>query len=182
MSMNDIKPRFTNIYATCKLSAEMICKTLAYQYDMEFNCGLISMVYGENNGSKMIPNIVLSNLLQGKESNLVPAETIYDLIYVKDVADAFFAIGEKGINQKTYYVGHPKLSTFGEIFNHIRDLINPQGILNFGVYPDTNMIDYSLIDLEMLEKDTGFVPKYDFDKSIIDTAEWLKNNVVFRRD
>lgn len=173
MSQHNIKPRYTNIYAMCKLSAEMICKTLAYQNGIEFNCGLISMVYGENNSSKMIPNIVICNLLKNNVSNLVPAETPYDLIYVHDVADAFIAIGEKGINQKTYYIGHTELSTFGKLFEDIRDIVNPKGVLNFGVFPDSNAIDYSLINLDELKKDTGYEPKYDFKQSIRNTANWL---------
>ena len=177
MSLDNFQPRFTNIYAMSKLSAEMMCKTLAYQYGIEFNCGLISMVYGENNGSKMIPNIVIGNLLQNKETNLVPAETVYDLIYVKDVAKGFISIAEKGINQKTYYVGHSNLSTFGELFTKIKEIINPNGVLNFGVYQDTNAIDYSLINLKALEEDTGFEPSYDFTESIVNTANWLKSTL-----
>ena len=44
----DIKPRYTNIYGTAKLAAEMICKTLAYQEHIEFNCGLIAMNFGRS--------------------------------------------------------------------------------------------------------------------------------------
>ena len=176
-SMEKIEPRFTNIYSMCKLSAEMICKTLAYQYGIEFNCGLISMVYGEGNYSMMVPNVVILNLLQNKESNLVPYNTNYDLIYVGDVAKAFHAIGEKGINQKTYYVGHPNISSFGLIFDHIKSIINKNGVLNYGVYEDKTMIDYSLIDTSSLFKDTGFMPTNDFDKTVASTAKWLSCNL-----
>lgn len=175
MTMDSFQPRYTNIYATSKLSAEMICKTLAFQNSIEFNCGVISMVYGENNFSKMITNVVLENLIRNKESNLIDADTIYDIIYVEDVANAFIAIGEKGINQKTYFVGHENLSTFGKIFNEIKKIVNPNGILNFGVYKDVNAIDYDLIDRSALRLDTNFVPNTDFKNSIINTANWLKN-------
>lgn len=177
MTLDHFQPRFTNVYAMSKLCAEMMCKTLAYQNKIEFNCGLISMVYGENNGSKMVPNIVIGNLLTGKDSNLVPADVPYDLIYVHDVADGFIAIGENGIDQKTYYVGHQQLSTFGEIFTKIRDILNPNGKLNFGVYPDTNAIDYSLMNLSGLYDDTRYEPSYDFEESIRNTANWLKTTL-----
>ena len=170
-----IEPRYTNIYATSKICAEMICKTLAFQNGIEFNCGLIAMVYGENNGSNMVPNVVMRNLLANKESNLISRDILYDLIYVRDVARMFIAIAEKGINQKTYYVGHSQLSTFGELFEMIKEVINPKGILNFGVYPGTTFIDYSLIGVSDLEKDTGCLPIYDFKKAILETAKWLEN-------
>ena len=181
MSLDYFEPRYTNIYAMAKLSAEMMCKTLAYQNKIEFNCGLISMVYGENNYSMMIPNIVISNLLQNKESNLIDYNTKYDVIYVEDVANAFIAIADKGVNQKTYYIGHSNLSTFGEIFTKVKSLINPNGVLNFGVYKDTTIIDYSLIDIAALKNDTNFEPTYNFDKSILSTANWIKNNLLGRK-
>lgn len=174
---HDIEPRYTNIYAMSKLSAEMIGKTLAFQNGIEFNCGLISMVYGPNNYSLMVPNVVMLNLLQNKPSNLIDYNIDYDMIYVDDVADAFIAIAEKGTNLKTYYVGHPRLSKFGDIFTKVREIINPQGILNFGVYPNKTDINYKLIDLESLLNDTGFSPIMDFKTTIIETSSWLKENI-----
>lgn len=177
MSCDSFEPRYTNIYSMAKLSSEMMCKTLAFQNNIEFNCGLISMVYGEKNFSKMVPNVVITNLLKGEESNLVEYNTKYDLIYVEDVADAFLHIGEKGKSQKTYYVGHSKLSTFGDIFTNIKNIVNPNGKLNFGVFKDKTCIDYELIDISSLERDTGFVPKTDFKESIIKTSKWLKEKM-----
>lgn len=174
MEQDSIEPRYTNIYAMAKLSAEMMCKTIAYQNKIDYNCGIIGMVYGENNKSMMVPNVVIKNLLENKESNLIAENTPYDLVYVKDVADAFFKIAIKGINQKSYYIGHRQLSTFGELFNKIKNILNPNGILNFGVFPDTSKIDYSKIRLDDAYKDLGFEPSYDFAETIISTANYLK--------
>lgn len=173
----NVQLRYTNIYSMSKLTAEMICKTLAYQNNIEFNCGLISMVYGENNKSMMLPNVIIKNLLLNQESNLVDRNLPYDLIYVEDVADAFIAIGEFGINQKTYYVGHSYLSTFGEIVEKIKNILNPNAKINYGTYPSTNAIDYSLINLEELYNDTGFQPTSDFNLAILNTAAWLKKEL-----
>jgi nucleoside-diphosphate-sugar epimerase len=177
MSLDRFEPRYTNIYAMAKLSSEMMLKTLAYQNKIDFNCGLISMVFGENNVAKTVQNVVLNNLLSNKESNLVSKKAKFDLIYVEDVANAFIIIGEKGFNQKTYYIGHHTISTFGEIFDEIRAIINPKGVLNYGVYKDENNIDYSLIKLDALKEDTGFEPVCDFKESILKTANWLKTTL-----
>lgn len=176
---SDIEPRYTNVYAMSKLSAEMIGKTIAYQNNIEFNCGLISMVYGPNNYSLMVPNVVMLNLLNGKPSNLIDYNINYDLIYVDDVARAFIAIAEKGLNLKTYYVGHTKLARFGDFFVKIRDIIDKKGILNFGIYPNKANINYNLINLGELNEDTGFAPTEDFDETIIKTCKWLKQNMSF---
>lgn len=172
-------PRYTNIYATSKLAADMIGKTLAYNNNLEFNTGLIAMVYGENNKSRMIPNIVLSNLIYNRESNLIAADTPYDLVYVGEVAEAFYHIGLEGKNMKTYYVGHKEIKTFKEIFDNIRDIVNPKGILNYGKYESTNAINFDLIDREALFVDTNYVEQNNFEENIINTAKWVKESGVF---
>ena len=178
--MQSFSPRFTNIYATSKLAAEMIGKTLAYNYGIEYNCGIIGMVYGENNHSRMIPNIVMSNLLYNRETNLIDGNTPYDIVYIDDVCDAFIAIADKGVNFKTYYIGHSEISTFKNIWDQVRDIINPNGILNYGFYKETNAIDYSLINSNELFLDTGFKPSIDFKKSIINTVKWIEESGEFK--
>ena len=61
MTLDEIKPRYANIYATSKITAEMICKTLAYQNGIEFNCGLIPTIFGEGNKSDTLINVLINN-------------------------------------------------------------------------------------------------------------------------
>jgi len=179
-NQHEFSPRFTNIYATAKLASEMIGKTLAFNYGIDFNCGIIGMVYGENNHSKMIPNIVMSNLLYNRETNLIDGNTPYDIIYINDVCDAFIAIAEKGVNFKTYYVGHRQTRTFKEIWDEVRKIINPSGVLNYGFYKEVNAIDYSLINMNELFIDTGFEPTTDFKMSIQNTIKWIEESGEFK--
>lgn len=165
--------RYTNIYSSSKLTAEVMCKTFAYNLDIEFNTGIIAMVYGENNNSRMIPNVVMSNLINGKESNLVDPDLPFDMIYVDDVCKAFYAIGLKGINFKTYYIGSGKITTFKQVFDKVRDIINPNGIINYGYYKEKPSIVYDFIDVNELYNDTGFIPDSSFEESIKITTKWL---------
>ncbi len=166
--------RYTCIYGAAKVAADMMCKTLAHYHDINYNSGLVCMAYGEGNRSKMLPNIVINQFNKGIRPKLVEAENEYDLIYIKDIVDAFIAIAEKGIDQKSYYVGHRDKRTFGEIIGSIRDVLAPDMELIFGEYKETSDMDYSLIDRDALFRDTGFECKADFRESILKTAEWVK--------
>ena len=168
------EPRYTCIYATAKLTSELMCRTLAYQLGIEYSAGLVCMAYGERNYSPMLANIVLEQLLNGEEPKLISGENYYDLVYVDDVAAAFQAIGERGVNQKSYYVGHRKLKKFKDLFAEVRDIVNPSIQLRFGEYQDTSNLDYTKIDLDSLYRDTGFECKADLRESILKTAQWLK--------
>ncbi len=168
------EPRYTCIYSTAKLTSELMCRTLAYQLGIEYNAGLVCMVYGEHNYSPMLANVVLKQLMNGEEPKLISGENYYDLIYVDDVANAFQAIGERGVNQKSYYVGHRKLKLFKDLFTNVRDIVNPGVQLRFGEYQDTSNLDYSKIDLNSLYCDTGFECKSNLKESILKTVQWLK--------
>lgn len=174
LNMNSIEPRYTCIYATCKLASEMICKTLAFNCGIEYSAGLISMAYGEGNMSKMLPNVIIKKFIDNETPNLVTGNNKYDIIYIDDIVNAFVLIGEKGVNQKSYFIGHRKLKTFKEIVTDMKNVINPDLKLIFGEYKDTLDMDYALIDLDALYNDTGFECKADFKKSILKTAEWVK--------
>lgn len=171
------KPRYTCIYASAKLVAELMCRTLAYQNNISYNAGSVCMAYGENNHSEMLPNIVLRQLLNGEEPQLIEGKNHYDLVYVEDVAAAFEAIGERGIDHRSYYIGHRNLRTFKELLCEVRDIINPDVQLRFGAFQDTSSMDYSKIDLDALYRDTGFECKADFKESILKTAQWLKQEM-----
>lgn len=174
LNLDSIEPRYTCIYATCKVASEMICKTLAFNHGIQYNAGLIAMAYGEGNNSKMLPNVIIKKFINNELPKLVTGDNKYDLIYIDDIVNAFIYIGEKGVNQKSYYVGNRNLKTFKEIVTDVKNIINPDLKLVFGEYKDTLDMDYSLIDLDALFYDTGFECKSDFRESILKTAEWVK--------
>jgi nucleoside-diphosphate-sugar epimerase len=173
----NIKPRYTCIYATSKLASEMICKTLSYNYGIEYNAGLIAMGYGEGKKQNVLPNVIIKNFINGEIPKLIEGNNLYDLIYIDDIVNAFILIGEKGVNQKSYYIGHRNLKTFKEIVTDVKNVVNPNLELVFGEYKDTLDMDYSLVDLDALYNDTGFECKSDFNESVLLTADWVKANL-----
>lgn len=172
------KPRGVSIHVASKINAEIVARTLCYQYGIEFNCGLIAMAYGEENRSKMIPNIIISSLLRGVTPKLIPGHNLYDMVYVADIVNAFDAIGLKGVNLQTYYIGHDNKNTFQDLAKEIGNIINPNIKLEFGSYPEDNAINYELIDRSLLTKDTGWRPTADFKRSVLSTAKWIKESGI----
>ncbi len=172
------EPRYTYIYSAVKQVSEAICKTLAHNHSIVFNTGRIAMAYGENNRSKMVTNVVMKNLISGTPCKLVEGTNLYDMIYIDDIAEAFYAIGERGVDMKSYYVGHRQIRTFREIIEDIAEILNPGCPLLFGEYPDVpSGVRYENIDLDALYRDTGFECTADFRESILKTAAWVKENL-----
>lgn len=171
------EPRYTCIYSTGKTAAGLICRTLAYNLGIEYSGALIPMPYGENNYSEQLVNVVINSLNNGVSPKLVEGNNLYDLVYIQDIADALIAIGEKGKNQKEYYVGHRKLKTFKEWMLEIRDILAPNIKLKFGEYKDNQQIDYDTVDLEALYRDTGWQCRYELKDKLLQTAQWVKENL-----
>lgn len=172
------EPRYTCIYSTGKTAGGLICRTLAYNLGIDYCAGLIPMPYGENNKSKQLVNVVLDALNNKRPPKLVEGNNLYDLVYIDDIVDALIAIGRKGCNGKEYYVGHRKLKTFRQWIIEMRNIIAPEVELRFGEYTDNQQIDYSMVDLDLLYRDTGFECHADFAEKIKATAEWLKKNPI----
>lgn len=169
------EPRYTYIYSSTKQISEAIGKTLAYYNSIDFCCGRIAMAYGENNSSKMLPNVVINSLINNKPVKLIEGKNLYDMVYISDIADAFLAIGKSGVNMKSYYIGHRNLKSFRAIIEEIASILNPDCPLLFGEYPDVQSgINYNEIDKNALYNDTGFECKADFRESILKTAQWVK--------
>lgn len=173
--MSGRPPRYTCIYSSSKAAAEVICKTVASNNGIEYSAGLTTMAYGENNRSMMLPNVVMKQLLRGESPKLIEGNIPYDMIYIDDIARAFYAIGELGVNLRSYYVGHRELRTFREYMVDLGSIVAPEVPLLFGAYPNDNSSrNYDMIDREALYQDTGFECSADFKQSIQRTAEWLQ--------
>ena len=175
MNNERFEPRNTCIYASAKVAADMICRTLAHNAGMEFCSALIPLPYGIGNASRQLINTVIKNCYTGQPSKLITGNNQYDIAHISDVSRALYCIGESGKTMKSYYIGHRELKTFREVVTQIRDAINPKAELRFGEYKDSLNMDYSYTDLDELYNDTGFQCEADFVKTIREQAEWLKS-------
>ena len=71
------------------------------------------------------------------------------------------------------YVRHAGRRTFREWMEGMAPAINPAIRLRFGEYNDHLDLDYSLLDLNALHNETGYLPEADFEESIQEMAECL---------
>lgn len=174
MLSDEGQPRYSCIYGTAKTCAALLCRIIAEQKGMEWNTAVLSSIYGVGDKSKMIENVLIQSFLAGVRPKLVTGDHLYDSTYVEDAVSGLLAIAEYGQSNKTYYVGHRQLKTFRELVCEIRDVLAPDMELKFGEYPGVTSIDYSLIDVDALYRDTGFECQIGIPDGIRRTADWLQ--------
>ena len=173
----DFRPRTTCIYATAKTALELIIKTLATKHETEYVATMIPMPYGEGNRSMQLFNVVMKALLDGKSPSLIEGNNLYDMVYIEDIVGAFIAVAEKGKSGRSYYVGHRELRTFRSWIEEIRDIVAPNVELKFGEYKDPLDMDYSMVDLDLLYKDTGYECRTQLSDILPNLAIWIKDNI-----
>ena len=174
LDQNICYPRSTCVYAAAKLTAEMMCKTLAAQNQIEFNCGLFANIIGPGDYSHRSTNSILNCFLKNEVPKLVKGEGLNDWLYIKDAVRLIEAMGEYGVNMKTYYIGHISLWPLRKIIEHARDVVAPQLELTFGAIADQFLTNYSYISTDELYKDTGCKATYSFEQAVRETAAWVK--------
>lgn len=165
---------YSSIYGLSKTCAENFIKSILLKSNIKYNTVFFTNVFGIGDYSNRTANLFISNLMNGKNLDLIEGNNLYDWVYIDDVVAGIKTVLEFGNDKKDYYIGHKLLRTFKDIITDVRDYINPNSKLNFGKYEDDTYIDYQEIDLCSLYNDTGFEVKADFKESILKTAEWLK--------
>ena len=87
------------------------------------------------------------------------------------------AIGEKGIANRTYYIGSQNPKPLKEFLYELRDQINPNIEIGLGEIPFNGVsLTYNEFNVHAVKEDTGFVPTVSFAEGIQNTIEWIKEN------
>ena len=168
-------PGIEHIYGSTKMASYMVGMPLAVHYGIEFIWGEITNAYGVGDTSNRLINYTLRNVLMHETPKFTQATQNYDFIYIDDVAEAFLQLGEKGKAFHRYCIGSAEARPLKEYLTAIQNVLAPDLPFEFGSIPYTGVgLPLSEFDCTMLEQDTGFKAKIDFEVGIKDTFEWLK--------
>ena len=154
-------------YGVAKYTAGKLSRLLCSQLDMQFNWVRILSTYGPADSAHTLIMYTIHELLSGRSPEFTKCEQIWDYLYCDDAARAFLAVGEKGIDGKTYPLGSGNGRKLSEYLEIIRDIIAPDIPLQFGkkdYYPHQPM--YLCADISDLTNDTGWKPEISFEEGI----------------
>lgn len=156
----------------CRLILEDYCKNIGQQFVwMQF-----SNIYGVGNKTGNLVSYTLGELMTGNEATFGPALQPYDFIYVDDLIEAVYRLGEKETNKAFYYIGSGSPRQLKEYLLRIGELAGYADKIGIGIRPDDG-IKYSM-DMFCNDDLVDAIGEYvstDFDNGINKTIEWLKN-------
>lgn len=156
----------------CRLILEDYCKNIGLQFVwMQF-----SNIYGVGNKTGNLVSYTLGELMTGNEATFGPALQPYDFIYVDDLIEAVYRLGEKETNKAFYYIGSGSPRQLKEYLLRIGELAGYAAKIGIGIRPDDG-IKYSMNMFcnDDLVDAVGEYVSTDFDNGINKTIEWLKS-------
>ena len=173
----DATPGINTLYCSAKVAADYMARTVAGALGVKYIRAVISNIYGPGELSPRLVNTSIRRMLNGEHCAFSAGEQIYDFIYIDDAAKTFVAIGEKGITNRTYYIGSQNPKPLKEFLLELRDQVDPSIEIGLGELQFNGVsLTYNEFDIHAVKNDTGFVPDVDFATGIRNTIAWIREN------
>ena len=160
-------PTPSDLYSATKVATRDICSTLCKQYSIEMIWTLITSIYGPGRDDNNLISYVIKSLLQGKKTSCTKLEQQWDYIYIDDLITALYLVGQYGKKGCIYPIGSGEHRHLYEYIEIIHQLTNPDIPIGIGDIPyKSSIIDNQIMDISLLQQDTGFVPQFTFQEGI----------------
>jgi len=154
-------------YGIAKYAAGKFAKIECEKLNLEYIWVRILSVYGIYDNDDTLIKTFIYNCKNNYPMPLGPCTHIWDYLYEDDAGRAFFAIGEKGLNEKIYCLGSGIGKPLKEYLEIIKNMINPDYIPQYGEIPYVEKsVNYLCADISELTCDTGWKPEVEFKEGI----------------
>ena len=154
-------------YGFAKLCAGQMTRAYAHQVGLEHVWLRLLSIFGPHDGKNSMIAQTIVQFQNGQSPEFTAGEQVWDYVYSKDAARAFYYAARNGIDGKTYVLGSGSERPLREYLESLRDLISPSLVLKFGARPYAeNQIMFLAADSSSLVQDTGYWPLYTFEEGI----------------
>ncbi len=161
-------------YGMAKLCAGYMSRYKAQSEGLKHIWVRVLSVYGPYDNE----NSMVASTIRKLKDNVIPeftkGEQNWDYIYSRDAAAAFFLLGDKGIDGKTYVLGSGKIRKLKDYIEIIHKVVNPNAAVAIGALEYAkNQVMHLQADITELCEDTGFKIKTDFEEGIKETLLYI---------
>ena len=162
-------------YGLAKYAAGRLTNLKCKELGIEHIWVRILSVYGIYDNPNTMINYAINEIFAHHEPEFTKCEQKWDYLFSEDAGRAFYLIGEKGINNKTYCLGSGiarPLADYVKTINKLLDKPENTGIGKKDYAPYQVM--HLEADISELTADTGFKPTISFEEGLKRTINWIK--------
>jgi len=175
----NILPDPLSPYAVGKLAGEYYCRVFNETYNLSTASLRYYNVYGPNQDptseyAAVIPNFITKILKNEPPIIYGDGEQTRDFVYVKDVVNANILAAESSASG-VFNIANGKTITINELAKIIMKIVNKNFKL---IYKDVRSGDvkHSLADVSKAKEKLNYEPKFDLEKGLKETIEWLQKH------
>lgn len=160
------------IYGVAKHCTHLMLETFCKNIGQNFVWMQFSNIYGPQNKTGNLVSYTIGELKNGNVATFGPALQPYDFIYVDDLIEAVFRLGENSTSKDSYFIGSGEPRLLKDYLLEIGELYGKPELIKIGLRPDDG-IKYSLdmFDTSELKDDIGDYISRNFTKGIEYTLE-----------
>lgn len=171
-------------YSATKIAADQLAISFYRSFQLPVKIVRPFNTYGPRQSARAIIPTIITQILNKqvtiKLGNLQPTR---DLLYVKDTVAGFFEIAKSDnlIGQVTN-IGTKSEISIGDLIHLIANLLNANVEIEVDkerVRPENSEVERLLCDNSKLIAETNWLPRYKLEEGLIETIQWIKENMKY---
>jgi dTDP-glucose 4,6-dehydratase len=168
----------TNPYSATKAGAELLVKAYGHSFDIPYVITRGNNVFGPKQYPEKVIPAFIDAMMKGDPCKVHgEGRSRRNFIYVDDVSRAVMTVLQRGKNGTVYNIGTRNEYSVLDVFDILRDLVNPEATkIHVGDRPHNDK-RYA-VDSEAL-KQLGWSEQVPFDIAIQKTVDWYKANTAW---
>lgn len=171
-------------YSATKIAADQLSISYYKSFNLPVKIVRPFNTYGPRQSARAIIPTVISQILNGnkvlKLGNLTPTR---DLTFVKDTANGFYEIANAdGLFGEITNIGMREEIAIGDLVKLISNLIGTKVDIisdEQRIRPEKSEVERLFCNNEKIIKNTLWKPNYTLEKGLMETIEWIKNNLSY---
>ncbi|MCI8454959.1 MAG: NAD(P)-dependent oxidoreductase [Lachnospiraceae bacterium] len=163
-------------YLFAKRYAHRLAREISKELDMPLVWCQFYHPIGVFNKKEQIIADTIQKLLHQESLRFGPANGLFDVIDVRDLACALYKMGETALKNDTYFIGSGSPRRLKEYLEDIKEILDPFADMQYGSIKTADLpMERAWLDPSAFQEETGFIPSISFSESVEEMRTWLEN-------
>lgn len=165
------------LYGVAKHTTHLMLETYCKNIDLDFVWMQFSNIYGPTNKTGNLVSYTIGELKKGNEATFGPAMQPYDFVYVDDLIEAVYRLGEYETKENFYYIGSGEPRILKEYLVKIGELYGYRELIKIGLRPDDGIVyTMDMFDVSSLKNVIGEYVSTSFEVGIEKTIKLMSDD------
>lgn len=155
------------MYGMAKHCAHIMLETYCKHIGLEFVWMQFSNIYGPSNKTGNLVSYTINELSQNSKAVFGPARQPYDFIFVDDLIEAVYRLGNINTEKHFYFIGSGEPRILKDYLFEIGDKLKRKDLIIIGERPDDGIkYSFDMFNIKSLKNEIGDYTSKSFSEAI----------------